>query len=46
MCGHEHGDCGYDYNRSWDYNECRRPRRSARRERRLTQNSWQSDSWV
>jgi hypothetical protein len=40
MSGHDHGDCGYDYNRSWDYDDCQKPRRHARRSRRRSEDCW------
>ena len=47
MSGHDHGDCGFDYNRSWDYDECHKPRRHGRRHhRRRYEDCWDSgNSW-
>jgi hypothetical protein len=46
MSGHDHqGDCGYDYNSSWDYNECHKPRKPRRRHRRRYEGCWDYNSW-
>lgn len=46
MSGHDHGDCGFDYNRSWDYEDCRKPRRGRRRhQRRRIDGCWDYHSW-
>jgi hypothetical protein len=46
MSGHEHhGDCGYDYNNSWDY-ECYKPRKHRRRHsRKRHQSCWDYTGW-
>jgi hypothetical protein len=40
----EHGDCGYDYNRTWDY-ECHKEHRRDRRFQRRLQGAWDYSGW-
>ena len=46
MSSHDHhGDCGYDYNNSWDY-EYAKPRRPRRRHSRKRHDGcWDSSAW-